>query len=140
MPSLSPRTTLWFLLSLASVILCGGLRLARHSESVRIDRSREPLRAFAEEAQRELSRLEDLYESHLMRLARTLPNDTFAIRREAERIGGVRQVSLLHRGSAGAVPDSQVQIMSAPNERLPVPSFTPPVSGSARAVDRKSVV
>lgn len=134
MPSLSPRTTLFLLLSLAFVIFCGGLRLARHSESVRIDRSREALRAFAEEAQRELFRLEDLYESHLVRLARTLPNDAFMIRREAERIGGVRQVSLLHRGSAGGVPDSQVQIIPSPNERLPVPSFTAPVSGSARAV------
>lgn len=134
MPSLSPRTTLFLLLSLAAVILGGGLRLARTSESVRIDRSREALRGFAEDAQRELQRLEDLYESHLARLARTLPNDAFGIRREADRIGGVRQVSLLHRGSAVGVPDNHVQMMSAPNERLPLPSFTAPVSGAVRAV------
>ena len=105
MSSLSPRATLLLLLGLAAMILGGGLRLARQEESVRIDRDREALATLlAATCRSELQRLEALYESHLARLARTLPNDAFEIRREADRIVGVRQFSLLHPEAGRAMP------------------------------------
>src|ERR1700760_3592417 len=98
MLSLSPRATLAVLLGLAGVLLAGGIWLAREEESVRLDRDREALQRFTSDAQAELRRLEALYESHLERLARTpKPDDAFVVRREADRIVGIRQFSLLHR-------------------------------------------
>ncbi len=128
MPSLSPRATLLLLLALAAVIFVAGLRLARVEESVRIDRDREPLRRFSGEMQSELQRLDELYESHLDRFARTASMwDTFALRREAERIVGIRQWSVLHRVAAKK-EDVHVQIVAVPGERTPRPMFTSPAS------------
>lgn len=128
MPTLSPRITLLLLLGLAVVILGGGLRLARQEETVRIDRDREALRRFAGDTQAELQRLDNLYESHLSRLARTLPDDAFVIRREADRIVGVRQFSLLRHRTARRADDVHVQISG----RTPMPAFAAPRGVSAR--------
>jgi signal transduction histidine kinase len=124
--SLSPRPTLLLLLALAGIILAGGLRLARQEQDVRIDRDREVLQRFSGEVQRELRRLEELYESHLSRLARTTaPEDAFEARRASERIIGIRQYSVLHRNPK-PVADLHIQIIAKPNERTPVPMFEAP--------------
>ena len=134
MPSLSPRITLLLLLSLAAVVLGGGLRLARQSESVRVDRDRDALRRFSGDVQGQLLRLDELYESHLARLARTLPNDAFTIRREADRVVGIRQFSLLHHDPSHASGDMHVQVVAKPGERTPVPMFLAPGTASVRAL------
>lgn len=131
---LTPRMSLLVLLGLAAVILGGGLRLARNAEIVRIDRDREGLRDFADHAQMQLQRLDALYESHLERLARTLPNDAFVIRREADRIVGIRQYSLLSRTKAEGASDVHVLIAPLAGEHTPVPAFTAPRAGAARGV------
>lgn len=129
--SLSPRTTLLLLLGLAGIIFLGGFRLARQQESVRVDRDREALQRLFGEAQLELQRLETLYEDHLARITRTRKsNDVFEIRREADRIVGIRQYSLVHRVK-GAVEDLHVQVGLATGERTPVPMFDAPPRGSS---------
>ena len=121
--SLSPRTTLLLLLSLAAVVLAGGARLARQEESVRLDRDRSTLQRFASDAQAELQKLDALYADHLTTLARHFgPEQTFALRRAADRIVGIQQVSFLRRGGG----DSHVQVYG---ERLPVPVLQMPRSG-----------
>jgi signal transduction histidine kinase len=121
--SLSPRTTLLLLLSLAAVVLVGGVRLARQEESVRLDRDRSALQRFAGDAQAELQKLDTLYTDHLTTLARRCgPEQTFELRRAADRIVGIQQVSFLHRGGG----DAHVQVYG---ERLPVPALQAPRSG-----------
>ena len=133
MPSLSPRTTLLLLFALAAVIFAAGLRVSRVKESVRIDRDREPLRRFSGEVQAELQRLDALYESHLDRVVRTAPpTDAFAVRRDADRIVGIRQWSLLHRVAA-KMEDVHVQVIAVPGERTPRPMFSAPRAGAMRA-------
>lgn len=122
--SLSPRATLLLLLGLAAVLLAGGLRLARKTESVRVDRDREAQRRFFGEMQFELQRLETLYESHLSRVARIQRlNDAFEIRREAERVVGIRQFSWVHRDAKGAAADLHVLVGTPSRERTPQPTF-----------------
>ena len=133
MPSLSPRTTLLLLLGLAAVILGSGLWLARQEERVRVDRDREALRRFSGAAQAELQRLETLYENHLLRLARTAPDQPGTVRLWAERIVGVRQFSLLGQSSDRKFKPEHVQVASTPGERTPVPVFAEPRVGSASA-------
>ncbi len=133
----SPRATLLLLCGLAATLLGGGLRLARQEESVRVDRDRAALRDFGAELQAELQRLEALYESHLTRLARTLPADAFEIRREADRIIGIRHFSVLHReghGNPRNATDTHVGVIPIPGERTPVPVLSVTRAGSARAV------
>lgn len=121
--SLSPRTTLLLLLTLAAVVLAGGVRLARQEESVRLDRDRSTLQRFAGDAQAELQKLDALYADHLSTLARRFgPEQTFELRRAADRIVGIQQVSFLRRGGS----DAHVQIYG---ERLPVPVLQMPRSG-----------
>jgi len=137
MPSPSPRSTLLLLCGLAAIILVGGLRLARQEESVRVDRDRAALRDFGADLHAELQRLETLYESHLARLARTLPEDAFEIRREADRVVGVRQFSLLLREeyrNPRTAPDTHVVVLPMAGERTPAPAFDAPRAGSAREV------
>ena len=125
----SPRVTFLLLLALAAVILVGGLRLARTEESVRLDRDRAATRRFSGEVQAELQRLETLYESHLARIVRTAPwQDSFAVRRVADRIVGIRQVSLLHR-LALKKADLHVTVIAKPAERTPVPVLEVPRTG-----------
>ena len=128
--SLSPRVTLGLLIGLAGVLLASGLRLARQEESVRLDRDREPLQRLSGDVQSELQRLEALYESHLERLARTpKPDDAFEVRRDADRIIGIRQFSLLHREAKGT-QDLHVQVTPMPKERTPIPMFDAPRGAS----------
>ena len=135
MPSLSPRSILLLLLGLAVVITVGGLRLARHEDTVRVDRDRAALRRAAEDVQTELRRLDELYESHLARLGRTLPADAFSIRREVDRIVGVRQFSLIRREGKSPAADLHVQVTLVPGERTPVPAFVAARAGGAREVE-----
>lgn len=128
MSPLTPRATLLLLLGLAAIILAGGLRLARTEESVRVDRDREALRRLSGEVHYELQRLEDLYESHLLRIARLglhLPRnakmaDTLEIRQAADRIVGIRQFSILFRKDWDK-PDLHV-LVTRTNERTPIPA------------------
>ncbi len=121
--SLSPRTTLLLLLCLAAVVLVGGARLARQEESVRLDRDRNSLQRFAGDAQAELQKLDALYTDHLATLTRRIaPESSFEIRRAADRLVGIQQVSFLRRGGG----DAHVQIYG---ERLPVPVLQMPRSG-----------
>jgi len=125
--SLSPRTTLLLLLSLAAIVLAGGGRLARQEESVRLDRDRSALQHFAGDAQAELQKLDALYADHLTTLARRFgPEQTFELRRAADRIVGIQQVSFLRRGGS----DAHVQVYG---ERPPVPVLQMPRSGLANA-------
>lgn len=123
--SLHPRTTLLLLLTLAAVILTGGLRLARQEESVRLDRDRHALQRFAGETQNELQRLEALYEERLTAFFRAdgKADRIFDIRRDANAIIGIQQVSFLRRGTNS---HEHVQIYG---QRLPVPVLQIPRSG-----------
>ena len=132
MPPLSPRTTFLLLVGLAVVIFVGGLRLARQKEVVHLERDREAQRRFAVAAQAELQRLDELYESHLTRLARTGPNDAFEIRWEAARLIGIRQFSVLDR--TRKAEDINVQVTPKAGERTPTPAFQAPRTGSPQAV------
>jgi signal transduction histidine kinase len=137
MPSPSPRLTLLLLFALAAIILAGGLRLAQREESLLVDRDRAALRDLGAALHAELQRLEALYESHLARLARTLPDDAFEIRREADRVVGVRQFSLLGREGyrlPRSAPDTHVVVIPMAGDRTPVPAFDAPRAGSAREV------
>ena len=125
--SVTPRAILLSLFLLAALIFCGGMRLARQVESVRLARDREALRRFSGELQVELQRLETLYESDLTRLARTgKPYDAFAVREAADQLIGIRQFSLLHRNPKQAGSDIHVQIGRAVNGHIPIPAFENP--------------
>ena len=128
-----PRSTLLLLLSLAGVILVGGLLLARREEEVRTSRSRESLQQAAGEAQRELTRMDALFENHLAKLARTVPDEAFAIRSAAARIKGIRQFSLIHAGSESQ-EDLHVQVTPGSSERTPAPAFVAPQGGSVQSL------
>ena len=124
MSSLSPRAILLLLLGLALIVFASGLDLARTRESVRLDRDRAALRRFSGDVQFELQRLEALYESHLARVAHVAkPNDAFQVRRDADRIVGIRQFSLLHREPKDAGADEHVLVSVSARERTPLPMF-----------------
>ena len=134
MPSLSPRTTFLLLVGLAVVILAGGLRLARQNEVVPLERDREVQHRFAAAAQAELHRLDELYESHLARLARTVSADAFEIRREAVRLIGIRQFSLLDRTRRPGAEDINILVAPTAGERIPIPVLQMPRVGSPQDV------
>jgi signal transduction histidine kinase len=122
--SITPRATLLLLFILAAMIFCGGVRLARQEETVRIERDREALRRFSGELQVELQRLETLYESDLARFARiSKPSDAFGVRDAGDRLVGVRQFSLLHRNPKLAAADVHVQIEKAVKGHMPIPAL-----------------
>ncbi len=120
----APETVLVIFVLAAAGCLLGGVRMARHTEVHRIDRPREAHSELVEELRLELVRLEQLYESHLGRLvSESSPRDVFALERAAERVAGVRQVSLIRRESR-AQPDRHWRIGKATGApENPVPYF-----------------
>lgn len=81
-----------------SALACvgGGALLSRHESVQRLPRDSTALERFALDLAEELSRLEALYGSHLSELA-SKTEDAFAAVGAAERVWGVRQVSVLGR-------------------------------------------
>lgn len=118
MPRHYPRLTFVLLLLAAAGVLAGGVGMARRTEVIRVERDREPLKALAARLQAEVSRLEALYDSHLRSLAaQGSLGDGFALKTEAERLIGVRQVSALPTGGGS---EAHVKIGDGPTA-VPVP-------------------
>lgn len=108
----------------AVVVFLAGWRLAREETVVRVERDRAPLEGFAEELGRELVRLEELYESHLRRLARQVKRgDEFAVRDLGEAVSGVRQISILRGG--GGPKDWHVEVLPERDGLPAQPTFDP---------------
>jgi signal transduction histidine kinase len=130
--SLRPHVSFLLLLALAAILFAGGLRLARQQESVRLDRDRASLRHFAGDIQLELERLEMLYEQHLTSLFRSYKTEEmFDVRRDADAIVGIQQVSMLTRGAAN-IGGEHTQIYG---QSLPMPVLKMPrVGGAGRLV------
>lgn len=125
------------LLMAAAAILAGGSRLARRELTVRVERERGGIRAFAGSMQMELYRLEKLYENHLGRMAREVPtNDTFEVSKACNWLTGVRQISILsaiplEKDGTGLVRgeknfDMHVIISNPAGQRLPRPALYQP--------------
>jgi signal transduction histidine kinase len=122
-PAMSgPKPTLTVLLVLAAAVCGGGFRLARQERTERIRRPADELEAVASRLRTELDRLEDLYEGHLRRLS-GFPEDSHAIRREAEKIRGIRMVSVLRlpTSDAGGVRSAEDLHIPIGTDPLPVP-------------------
>lgn len=117
-----PGKTLLLFGAVAVTVLAGGLRLARHEQTVRQDRDRAALRQFSNEAQDQLQRLERLYEEHLARLATDTPADEFNMRVAAERLVGIREFSLL-RPAASKAGDRHVTVSPVYGQSTPAPVF-----------------
>jgi signal transduction histidine kinase len=123
--SFSPHGTLLLLLAAATAILIGGGRLAKRTERVRVVGDRAPVQALAGGMEKELGRLERLYENHLDQLAKTtesLGDDHQGIWQQCKRIIGVSQWSLIHRDTTGG-PDIHLPIDVARSRSLPVPTL-----------------
>ena len=113
MKSPTPGKTLLLIGGVAVVALLGGLRLARQSRTVRVERDRASLRQFSNGAQDQLRRLERLYEAHLTALARDTPGNPIDLRHAANRLVGVQGISLLH-SPAERGKDQQVNVAADP--------------------------
>lgn len=139
----APGLVLTILLTAAGLCLLAGLFMARQERSVRVDRPREAHATFVEDLRGELTRLEQLYESHLDGLvSKADVRDEFALRESAGRIIGVRQVSLLNL-PAQHHNDRHWRIGRQDNKRFPVPVFdadASPLGGPAVVLDRDRLV
>jgi signal transduction histidine kinase len=124
MSRFSPLNTLAILLVVAAGLLVAGIGLARRTHDERIDRDRAPLRLFSGDLQRELDRLERLYQKHLFEIARTAPLDNRqGIWQRCSELAGVRQFSLIHR-PADRPLDSHLQIETPTAGQWPEPAFS----------------
>jgi signal transduction histidine kinase len=113
-----PTFILVFVLLAAVGVLVGGVLMARRTEVLREERDRDPLKALASSFQAEVSRLEELYNTHLRALAvQAGLGDSFELKSEAERVIGVRQVSMLPLGGGNEV-HTRIGVQST---RVPVP-------------------
>ena len=116
MRSLAPGLSLLLCLGGAVAILWGGLQLGRREETLRKSSDRQPLKAFAETLHRECDRLEQLYESHLRRIAESVPaGDDFEIRELCENVAAIRQFSAIHV-AAKSRNDYHLPILPSGNE------------------------
>ena len=85
-------------LLIAVIIAVGGVRLAREQRVERVDRDRAEVKTFADAVQDELRRLEVAYEDHLKQLSTDdIWKSSIALKAEAGKIWGVRQVSVLRQ-------------------------------------------
>lgn len=110
----------------AGVVFLAGWRLAREETVMRVERDRAPLEGFAEELGRELGRLEELYESHLRRLARRVERgDEFGVRDMGEAVSGVRQISILRGGEGGTAKNWHVDVLPERDGLPAEPTFDP---------------
>jgi len=89
-----PHLTLAALLVAALLTLFAGTRMARQEEVVRTQVGREEISDLSAEMMEQLSRLDRLYEGHLQNLAKLDREDRFALRKECDRIVGIRQFAL----------------------------------------------
>ena len=131
------------LLSLLPLLLCvaaavaigwGGYRLGTNEVTHREEPDREPLKAFAESLRQECDRLDRLFESHLRGIAKVEDiDDDFSVRALADRIVGIRQVSVLHP-PAEAKKDRHIRIqrLQEGDQSLPLPYVQGQESSKAR--------
>ncbi|MGC4017577.1 MAG: HAMP domain-containing sensor histidine kinase [Luteolibacter sp.] len=130
-----PRTTLLLLWALATVVLVGGILLARQTRRVHADRDHTALLEFSSAAQARLQRLEDIYEDHLSEVGgKPLAEMTGSM----GNITGILRVSLLHPSASG-IPDTHFVPAEAGPGGPPPPSFTPGPGGEV-AVDEERVL
>ncbi|MEM7384300.1 MAG: HAMP domain-containing sensor histidine kinase, partial [Verrucomicrobiota bacterium] len=99
----SHRWIPWFLLALllltAGAMAWGGMRQAQESTTVISRQGEDETTAFAGALLTEVTRLEGLLESHLLRLAdseRRILGDPFEVRKRCGEIRGLRQIALVH--------------------------------------------
>ena len=121
----SPYWTLLLLLAAAAAIFAGGWRLAKRTERVRLAGERAPVQDFAAGMQRELGRLERLYERDLRQLARNtqfLGEERMEVKRQCDGVVGVSQWSLVHRYPSGG-KDTHLPVAAVPSRGLPEPVF-----------------
>ena len=121
----SPHWTLLLLLAAAAAIFIGGWRLAKRTEWVHLPGDREPVQNFAAGMQRELGRLDRLYENDLRQLATAtafLGETPIELKRLCDGIAGVSQWSLVHRHPGGG-NDIHLPVAVAPPHVLPEPVF-----------------
>lgn len=112
-----PQLTLALLLIVAASVLVGGAALARRQETIRTIPDRTPLRHFAGVLDEQTRRLERLYENHLRQIGSTLDFRNFpGARPAAERIVGIRQISLL-RAEGNREVDQHLAIIKPPHGR-----------------------
>lgn len=125
MHSFSPYATLVLLLAAATAILTAGNHFAQREDQVRIISDRAPLNTVAVGMERELGRLERLYESHLRQIVQAtaqLAEDRQTVWQQCDTIVGVTQWSLIHRDPQ-SVPDLHIPIDPKRPVRLPEPTF-----------------
>ncbi len=93
----SPTAILAVLLSAAVVCFVAGVLLSRQETEERLERDRSIHRDLVKQLDAEIESLEELYQSHLRTLARFPElSDTIGVQRAAERVAGVRQLTVLH--------------------------------------------
>jgi signal transduction histidine kinase len=110
---------------IAIAIVAAGARLARQTESVRLPHDRQPLYTVEESLQKELTRLDALYERHLLNLARHTNFPPSPPRDALAWLVGLRQFSLLHPVRSGENrPDFHLPVNTRMGERLPEPIFS----------------
>lgn len=117
--------TLLLLLPVAAAIFIGGGRLAKRTERVHVAGGHASVQDLARGMEKELGRLERMYESHLGRIAKTaasLDNDRQGVWKLCHGIVGVSQCSLIHPQARGG-PDIHLRIDSARSHNLPEPSL-----------------
>ncbi|HWB59696.1 MAG TPA: HAMP domain-containing sensor histidine kinase, partial [Chthoniobacteraceae bacterium] len=123
------------LLAAAVAILLAGAHFARREETVRVTADRGPVNLVAGAMERELGRLEQVYENHLRQLAldtmQSYPS-TERVWRECDDIVGVVQWSLIHPNPK-AVPDAHVVIDPNQGGRMPQPTFVLDTGGMPHA-------
>jgi signal transduction histidine kinase len=121
----SPYLTLLLLLAAAAAIFAGGWRLAKRAERAHLAGDRVPVQNFAAGMQRELGRLERLYEFDLRQLARNTQfggEERMEVRRQCDGVVGVSQWSLVHRYPGGG-KDTHLPVAVVPSRGLPEPVF-----------------
>ncbi len=117
----APEACLALFVAAAGLCLVGGWPLARERVETRMERSREAHHTFLKRLDDECDRLEQLYQSHLKRLATfERLHDTIALRQEAETIIGVVQISSLSPTQPSRTP-YHLPVHEAP---LPTPTFS----------------
>lgn len=128
MKSVTPRLTLGLLLLTAAAILAGGVLLSRHTEVRRTPGDRKALQQFAGDLQRELRRLEDVHEQHLLGLAKTAnEKEILRTREDCEAITGVVECSFLPRHPEQA--GSYVRVRSVSYGAYSRPTFEKAMRG-----------
>ena len=123
--SFSPFVVLALLFAAAVAIMLGGEHFARREEMTRVQGDRGPVNLIAGAMERELGRLERLYEGHLRQIARDtsrLAQSPEAVWKECDAIVGVSQWSLIHP-APNVMDDTHIPIDLKQSGRMPEPAF-----------------